>query len=102
MDSTNATRSASNRMTVLGETLAALRLAFTLRLDAGRLVGRDLTIALFGGTALGVWMLLDWVRFDEPVRLDPSGLPGIATCAAIAVALAWLLARSSAPPLPIR
>jgi len=95
-------RGLSNRMTVLGEALAPLRLAFTLRLDADRLVGRDVTIALFGGTALGVWILLDRFQFDEPVRLDPLGLPGIAACAAIAVALAWLLARSSIPPLPVR
>ena len=100
--SANAMHGASNRMTVLCELLAPLRLASTLRLDAGRLVGRDITIALFGGIAFGIWMLLDWFRFDEPVRLDLFGLPGVAACAAIAVALAWLLARSSAPPLPVR
>ena len=101
-ESGNTVRHAPDRMTVPGEFLAPLRLAFTLRLDAGRLVGRDITIALFGGLAFGIWVLLDWLRFDQPVRLDPSGLPGVAACAAIAVALAWLLARSSAPPLPVR
>lgn len=101
-ESANAMRGAPNRMSVLGEALAVLRLAFTMRLDAGRLVGRDITIALLGGIAFGVWVLLDWFRFDEPARLDPSGLSGVAACAAIAVTLAWLLARSSDPPLPIR
>jgi len=101
-ESANTMRATTNRMTVFGEALAVLRLAFTMRLDAGRLVGRDITIALFGVIALGAWVLLDWFRFDEPVRLDPSGLPGVAACAAIAVALAWLLARSSVPPLQVR
>jgi Peptidase C13 family len=100
--SANQMRGASNRTTVLGEALAVLRLAFTLRLDASRLVGRDITIAWLGAAALGVWILLDWFRFDEPVRLDPIGLPGVAACAAMALACAWLLARASVPPLPVR
>ena len=48
----------AHRMSVVGEVLAVLRLAFTMRLDASRLVGRDATIALLGAAALAVWVVL--------------------------------------------
>jgi hypothetical protein len=93
---------APDRMSVAGEVLAVLRLAFTLRLDARRLVGRDATIALLGGAALAVWTLLPWWREDDPVDFNPAGLTAVAACAALALALAWLLSRCSVPALPLR
>lgn len=98
----DARDTSSRPMSVLGEVLAVLRLAFTLRLDTRRLVGRDATIALLGAAALGVWLLLGRVKAVAPLRLDLSGLTGIAACACAAIALAWLLARFANPPLPVR
>ena len=46
---------------VAAEVLAVLRLAFTLRLDARQVLGRDATIALLGAIALLVWAVLGYV-----------------------------------------
>lgn len=101
-ESSDAGHGAPDRMSVPGEVLAVLRLAFTLRLDARRLVGRDTTIALLGAVAIAVWTLLHWWRQDDPVDFNPASLTAMAACAAMAVALAWVLARSSSPALPLR
>jgi hypothetical protein len=90
------------QMSTLGEVLAVLRLAFTMRLDARRLVGRDSTIALLGAAALAVWATMDWLKANGPVRPEASGLPGIVAFAGVAAALAWLLARAGRPALPFR
>ncbi len=101
-DPTNENDAGAREMTVFGELLAVLRLAFTMRLDAGRLVGRDATIALLGACALGIWALLDWLQADGPVRPEAAGLPGVVAVGSAAVALAWLVARTARPPLPFR
>jgi hypothetical protein len=98
----DAREARARQMTTVGEVLAVLRLAFTMRLDAHRLVGRDSTIALLGAAALAVWAAMDWLRADGPVRPEASGLPGIVAFAGVAVALAWLLARAGRPALPFR
>jgi len=89
-------------MSVLGEVLAVLRLAFTMRLDASRLVGRDATIALLGAAALAVWIILGRTDINGPARFESSGLAELGSIAAGAMALAWLAARLSRPPLPVR
>ena len=89
-------------LSVVGEVLAVLRLAFTMRLDAGRLVGRDTTIALLGAAALVAWTFLGRTDINGPARFEPSGLVELASVAAGAMALAWLAARLSRPPLPVR
>src|SRR5678815_2541023 len=89
-------------MSVLGEVLAVLRLAFTMRLDASRLVGRDATIALLGAAALAVWVILCRTDINGPAQIEPSGFGELASVAAGAMALAWLAARLSRPPLSIR
>lgn len=89
-------------MSAVGELLAVFRLAFTLRLDAARLVGRDATIALLGAAALAVWATMDLLKADGPVRPDIAGLQHIAAFAAVAIALTWLLARAGQPALPFR
>ena len=101
-ETADAMKGAPGRMSVLGEVLAVLRLAFTMRLDARRLVGRDSTIALLGAAAIGVWALLPWWRHSDPVDFNPAAFTVVAACAAIAVGLAWLLARCSSPALPLR
>lgn len=92
----------AHRMSVVEEVLAVLRLAFTMRLDASRLVGRDATIALLGAAALVVWLVLGYVDINGPKQMEVSGFAELASVAAGAVALAWLAARLSRPPLPMR
>jgi hypothetical protein len=101
-ESVDTRRGARAEMGPLAEVWAVVKLALTLRLDASRLLGHDASIALLGVAAFAVWVLLDWLRMGGNVDPDVSGLPGIAAFAAAAVALAWLIARFSQPPLPIR
>jgi hypothetical protein len=82
------------------EVFAVLRLAFMMKVDATRLVGRDTTIFLLGAIALAIWLTLDALRFDNAIAADLSRLPAIAAVAAFAVGLAWLLSRLA--PMSIR
>ena len=94
---------ASGRGTsVIGEVLAVLRLAFTMRLDAASVVGRDATIALLGAVALAVWVVLGYTDINGAAQLETSGFAELAAVAAVVLALAWLTARVARPPLPIR
>jgi Peptidase C13 family len=93
---------AARRPSPFDEVLQVLRLAFTLRMDPCRVVGRDATFLLLGLAALGVWAALDWLKADGPVRPDSTGLQGLAICVCASAAVAWLVARSATPPLPLR
>ena len=86
---------------VVAEVLAVLRLAFTLRFDASQVQGRDATIAFLGAIALLVWAVLGYVDIRTP-KFEPAGLVELASVAAAALALAWLMARLSRPQLPVR
>jgi hypothetical protein len=92
----------ARNMGVVGEVLAVLRLALTMRLDAHRLVGRDTTIALLGAAALAVWLVLGAVDIQGPTNFEPAGLVELASVATAALALAWSMARLSRPQLPLR
>src|SRR6185503_2599313 len=87
---------------VTGEVLAVLRLAFTMRLDAASVVGRDATIALLGAVALAVWVVLGYTDINGAAQLETSGFAELAAVAAVVLALAWLTARVARPPLSIR
>lgn len=87
---------------VVGEVFAVLKLALTFRLDASRLVGREVTIALLGTVAFAVWATMDWLQAHGPVRPAAQGFSGIATFALATAALAWLLAIAGRPPLRFR
>jgi hypothetical protein len=91
-----------DRIGVVAEVFAVLRLAFTFRLDAHRVVGRDATIALLGAAAVAVWLLLHWWHTPGPVKFEPSALIGIAAALAVAIGIAWLLSRLGTPPMPFR
>ena len=91
-----------DRSRVIAEMIAVLRLAFTFRLDAHKVVGRDATIACLGLAAVAVWLLLHWWHTPGPVRFEASALVGIAAACAVATGIAWLLSRLGAPPIPIR
>jgi len=80
-------------MGVLGEVVAVVKLGLTFRLDARRIVGHDLTIGLLGAVAVAVWAALDWLRADGPVQPTLAAVSGLAFCACVALALAWLIAR---------
>jgi hypothetical protein len=81
------------------DVFAVLRLAFTLKVDASRLVGRDLTIFLLGAIALALWLTLDALRFPSAITADLSHVPAIAAVAAFAVGLAWMLSRLAHMPI---
>src|SRR5262245_30594988 len=87
---------------VAGEVLGVLRLALTLRLGALQVQGRDATIALLAASALLVWLVLGRVDIPGAAKFEPSGLAELASLATVALGLAWLLARLSRPPLPVR
>jgi hypothetical protein len=87
---------------VLHELLAVLKLAFTLRLDGSRIVGRDATLAVLGVLALAAWMLLTLWRLPGEPMLRLDGLPGMAATGLAAAALARLLARGSRPRQPLQ
>jgi hypothetical protein len=87
---------------MLREVLAVLRLAFTFRVDARKIIGRDSTIAFLGATALAVWLLLHWWQTPGPVKFEAPALVGVAASFAVAAVIAWLLSRLGSPPIPIR
>jgi peptidase C13-like protein len=91
-----------DRTSLLAEVLAVLRLAFTFRLDAHKVAGRDATIAFLGAAAVAVWLLLHWWHTPGAVKFEPSALVGIAAAFAVATGIAWLLSRLGTPPIPIR
>jgi len=93
---------AGDHRSVIAEVFAVLRLAFTFRLDAPVVVGRDGTIAFLGAAAVAVWLLLHWWHTPGPVRFESSALVGIAAAFAVATGIAWLLSRLGRPPIPIR
>ncbi len=87
---------------IAAEILEVLRLAFTFRVNASRVTGRDGTIALLALVAFAIWAYLGWFRNHSPLVFDFSGLPGLAAVALAALALAWLLSRLARPPLEFR
>ena len=87
---------------VAREVLAVLRLAFTLRLGAFQVQGRDATIAVLGAVALLTWVVLGRMDLPGAAKYEPSGLAELAAVAAVALGLAWLIARLARPPLPVR
>src|SRR5829696_649915 len=84
----------------ISEVFAVLRLAFTMQVDASRLVGRDLSIFLLGAIALALWLILDAMRVHGAIAADFSRVPAIAAVAAFAAGVAWLLSRLA--PMSIR
>ena len=98
----NLARRGASLGEVAGEVLAVLRLAFTFRLGGFQVQGRDATIAVLGAVALLIWVVLGRVDIPGPARYQPSGLAELAALAGVVLGLAWLLARSSRPSLPVR
>jgi hypothetical protein len=78
---------------VLGEIGGVLRLAFTLRLNASAILGREVTIGLLWIGSLALWFTLEAQRLDAPLMLDLRGLPAVGTMAAAVLGVAWMLAH---------
>jgi hypothetical protein len=97
-----APHASGRRTSVVGEVLAVLRLAFTMRVDAARIVGRDATIALLGAAALAVWVGLGLTDVAGAAQPRAAGFAELSAVAAAVLALAWVTARVARPALPIR
>ena len=78
---------------VCGEIVGVLRLAFTFRLDASAIIGREVTIALLWICSLVLWAALEAVRLDAPLNFDLTGMPAMVAVVAAALGIAWLLAH---------
>ena len=65
----------------------------------------DAAVAGCAGVALATWIivdrLLDRLQWGAGVEFDASGVPLLALAALLVLALAYLMARVSRPPLPM-
>jgi hypothetical protein len=81
-----------------GWTATLLRLLTLRQTDAPGVVGAGL-LALLAGLACGVWIGVDWFRYQPDPEFYPDGVPGLAWYALMALAIAAVLARLSRPTL---
>ncbi len=95
-------RPAPPRVGVAAELGATGKLLILLRADASRLVGNDAAIALLGVIALVLWLPLDGFIYEGPMEFMPDQAGGLACVITGAMALAWILARLSAPRIEFR
>jgi hypothetical protein len=87
---------------VWSELGAVLQLLLMLPVNGARFVGSDLAIGLLAVVLLAIWIPLDpWV-FEGPLTYAPMAWSGLVFVMAGAVALAYLLARLSQPPVEYR
>jgi hypothetical protein len=69
--------------------------------DPGGMAG-DATIAACAALALAAWLIVDRLQWGAGVEFDPFGISMLALAALLALALAYVMARLSRPPLPMR
>ena len=81
----------------LREVLALLRLATFQRVNGDEIQGRESVIALLGGIALAVWIVLEPLLLSRDLVFSWYAIPDLACFGAGVFALAWLLARLSRP-----
>jgi hypothetical protein len=62
----------------------------------------DASIAACGATSLALWIIVDRLQWGRGVQFDAFGIPMLALIALLVLALAYLTARLSNPPQPIR
>jgi hypothetical protein len=76
-----------------------------LTLRGGRVPGAaasDALIATCAAVALAVWIIADRLQYGPEVEFDGYGIALLALVALLLLALAYLMARLSRPPLPLR
>ena len=64
--------------------------------------GGDAPVAACALLALGLWLIVDRVQWGAGVVFDSFGISMLALFALLILALAYLVARLSTPPLPVR
>ena len=62
----------------------------------------DASIAACGAASLALWIIVDRLQWGRGVQFDAFGIPMLALIALLVLALAYLTARLSNPPQPIR
>jgi len=75
-----------------------LRMLALRKTNAPGAVGAGL-LALLAGLACGVWIGVDWFRYEPDPEFYADGVPGLAWYALMALAIAAVLARLSRPTL---
>jgi hypothetical protein len=64
--------------------------------------GGDAPVAVCALLALGLWGIVDRLQWGAGVVFDSFGISMLALIALLVLALAYLAARLSRPPLPVR
>src|SRR5688500_9491736 len=81
-----------------GWTATLLRLLTLRQTDAPGAVGAGV-LALLACLACGVWIGVDWFRYQPNPEFYADGVPGLAWYALMALAIAAVMARLSRPAL---
>src|ERR1700686_3838104 len=79
-----------------------LRLLTLRRLDSLADMASDAAVAACGGLALAAWGIIDRLQWGPGVQFDTFGISMLALIALLVLALAYVMARLSTPPLPMR
>ena len=79
-----------------------LRLLTLRRLDDLADRASDASIAACGAASLALWIIVDRLQWGRGVQFDAFGIPMLALIALLVLALAYLTARLSNPPQPMR
>jgi hypothetical protein len=79
-----------------------LRLLTLRRLDDLADTASDAAIAACGAASLALWIIVDRLQWGRGVQFDAFGIPMLALIALLVLALAYLTARLSNPPQPMR
>lgn len=79
-----------------------LRLMTLRRVDSVADMASDASVAACGAVSLALWIIVDRLQAGSAVEFDPFGIPALALVALLVLALAYVTARLSNPPQPIR
>jgi hypothetical protein len=62
----------------------------------------DASVTICSAVSLALWIIVDRLQAGSAVEFDPFGIPALALVALLVLALAYVTARLSNPPQPIR
>jgi hypothetical protein len=79
-----------------------LRLLTLRGVDSAAVAGGDAPVAICVLLALALWVIIDRLQWGSGVIFDSFGISMLALVALLVLALAYLTARLSTPPLPVR
>ncbi len=85
-----------------GRLRTLLRLLTLRGARSAAVAGGDAPVAVCALLALAVWLIVDRVQWGAGVVFDSFGISMLALFALLTLALAYVVARLSRPPLPVR